>query len=114
MPLSRQDGRYGYIDVAIPEGSSTRAATWQAGAELNLLHHAFRDDAAVQKIVAEDVHRTNVRDFIARNLPPGADSGFHFDAQGRVTFHQRYHLLSGTVVVLRGERISLETLPSPH
>jgi hypothetical protein len=113
LPASRQDGRYGYIEVAVAPDNEAGPATWQAGAELSLLRHAFPTDAAVQSFAAQDRNRAALSDFIARNLPPGAEGGFRRDAQGRVTFHQRYHLPSETSVVLRGERISLETMPPP-
>lgn len=77
-------------------------------AELTLATRALPDDPDVQVLLPSLRERSAFREYIDRNLGPGADAFFLLHADGAVTFEQTYHLPDGQVVTLRGVRIQVD------
>jgi hypothetical protein len=77
-------------------------------ADLSLAARALPDDPEVQGLDAALRERGVFREYIDRNLKPGADAFFVLHPDGAVTFEQRYHLPDGGVVTLHGVRIQTD------
>jgi hypothetical protein len=93
---------YLFLDDDPADGPARRIP---GAADLNLAARALPDDPDVQALHASLRERPVFREYIDRNLKPGADAFFLLHPDGAVTFEQAYHLPDGRVVTLKGVRI---------
>jgi hypothetical protein len=96
---------------AQPEPGPDGTRVWQGYVGVIVAARALPDDAALARL--PEAEEQGVRRRIEADLPDENLARFVLHPDGSVTVEQTTTMYDGTVVVLRGERISGETIPSP-
>ncbi len=102
-----QPGGYLYVFLGGDPGEGP-ARRIPGAADLRGLARALPDDSDVQALRDFIWERPVFREYLERNLEPGADAFFLLHPDGTVTFEQTYHLPGGRVVTLQGVRIQAD------
>jgi len=100
-------GAYLYL-LPGAEPGDIAAGRIPGAADLSLAARALPDDSDVQALDAALRERGVFREYIDRNLKPGADAFFMVHPDGAVTFEQTYHLPEERTITLQGVRIQAD------
>jgi hypothetical protein len=102
----------GAVSVLLPpESGPDGARVWRGGVALEVAAKALPRDSVLARVARADEARWLRR--ANAGQPEEILARFVLRPDGSVTIEQRSELDDGTVVVVRGERISRETIPTP-
>ncbi|HYR11162.1 MAG TPA: hypothetical protein VEQ60_25500 [Longimicrobium sp.] len=94
-----------------PERGPDGASIWRGMVALEMASQALPRDSTLARVVRADLRRWRRR--AQADEPQEILARFVLGPDGSVTIEQTSRMDDGTVVVLRGERISRETIPTP-
>jgi hypothetical protein len=109
----RGRGMGGHLGVleepdTLPDGTTV----WRGVLELGILERLFPGEARAVWLAAEDVERFRTRS--EAGLPRELTARFTRHTDGRLTMEQETELGDGWLVVIRGEKVSDETIQNPY